>query len=223
MLYEETRLGRLPKLAGYFSAGFLAATIVLAVGARTGYLMLLLLGACAAWRTAPKRMRWPVLAGLVVVAVSAFLLLSSVREKRGDIAMSNKIRTEMVQNTMEVVREHWLLGTGWRGYRKAYSEAAAERGAPPDSHWAESDNPHSEYLMQAAGGGLPALALFIAWLAIPILAPWRRHEGTDSQTGVLACIAIAFAVGCIFNSMLLDFIEGHLYGAMFAWLMAQRE
>ena len=32
---------------------------------------------------------------------------------------------------------------------------------------------------------------------------------------------MAFAVGCLFNSMLLDFVEGHFYIALLAWLLAE--
>jgi O-antigen ligase len=223
LLYEEARLKRLPAWVGHGGAAFLAISIMAVVGSRTGYVMLLLLGACATWRTAPRRWRAPALMALLVLAATAFTVLSTVREPRGDIAVSNRIRTELVTNTVDVIREHWLAGTGWRGFGDAYAGAAASKGAEPGSFWAHSDNPHNEYLMQAAGGGLPALGLFLAWLLVPIVAPWRRHEGTNSQTGVLACIALAFAVGCGFNSMLLDFTEGHLYGALFAFLMAQRE
>jgi heptosyltransferase-3 len=36
----------------------------------------------------------------------------------------------------------------------------------------------------------------------------------------LAGVALAFAVGCVFNSLLLDFMEGHLYVTLLAWLLA---
>jgi heptosyltransferase-3 len=39
--------------------------------------------------------------------------------------------------------------------------------------------------------------------------------------GTLGGIALAFAVGCLFNSMLLDFVEGHFYVALLAWLLAE--
>jgi O-antigen ligase len=223
VLYEEARLGRMPRLPGYAAAAFMAITVAVAVGARTGYVMLLLLGSCALWRSVPRRWRWTALVSLVTIAALAFALVSTGRERRGDLAVSNKIRAELVQITVDVVRDHWMLGTGWNGFRKAYADAAASTGTEPESLWAHSANPHNEYLMVAASGGVPAIALFLAWLAIPVVAPLRRREGTDSQAGVLGCIALAFALGCVFNSMLLDFIEGHLYGALLAFLMAQRE
>ena len=222
LFYEEARLRRLPRAVGYGAAAFLAATVLFGVHARTGHVVLLLLAACAAWRTAPLRWRWPVLVSILAAALLIYAVLANVREQRGDIAISNRIRTELVQNTVDIVRDHWLVGIGWAGFGKAYADAAAETGAPPDALWAHSSNPHNEFLMQAAGGGLPALGLFAAWLGIPLVAAWRRRA-TDAQAGVLACVALAFAVGCALNSLLLDFVEGHLYASLVAWLMAQRE
>ena len=100
---------------------------------------------------------------------------------------------------------------------------AARNGAPPDALWASSENAHNEYLMQAAAGGLPALLLFVAWLMAPVAVLWRRPHERAGPAGTLACIALAFAIGCLFNSLLLDFIEAHLYGALVAWLMARQE
>jgi hypothetical protein len=39
---------------------------------------------------------------------------------------------------------------------------------------------------------------------------------------MLAGLCLAFAIGCLFNSMLMDFVEGHLYTALLAWLLARR-
>jgi O-antigen ligase len=84
-----------------------------------------------------------------------------------------------------------------------------------------SDNPHNEYLLQSGAGGLPALALFLLWLALPLRLALRPSAGP--WAGTLGCVTVAFAVGCLFNSLLLDFVEGHLYGAVLAWLLAQRD
>ncbi|WP_428569288.1 O-antigen ligase family protein [Ramlibacter sp.] len=223
ILFEQGRLGRMAKVIAYPAAAFLAFTVVAAVGARTGYVAVALFGAFAAWRAAPGRWRWAAVVGVLVSAVVVASLLSSMREKRGDIANSNKIRTELLRNTTEVIRDHWLVGTGWVGYAGAYEAVAAARGAPPDAYYAKSANPHNEYLMQWAAGGLPALALYAAWLAAPLVRGWRRRGEAGAYASSAACVAVAFAVASALNSMLLDFTEAHFYAAAMAWLLARRD
>lgn len=223
VFFEEARLKQMPRTLGYGAAASLAITVLFAAAARTGYVVLLLMIACAAWRATPRKWRWAAFVMLVAAALLVGSVYSSLREKRGDTAISNQIRAELLYNTLEVVREHWAFGTGWATYPQAYADIAAKNGAPPDAHWAQSENPHNEYLMQAAAGGVPALAMFLAWIGLPMAAALWRRAATDDTTGSLACVALAFAVGSLFNSLLLDFTEGHLYGALMAWLMAQRE
>lgn len=223
VFFEEARGGLLPRRLAYGVAAFLAVTVAAVVQARTGYVTLALLMALAAWRTVPRRWRLASLALVLLTALLLVTLMSSVREKRGDTAISNRIRAEFLHNGLQVTREHWLAGTGWGGYGKAYAEVAARNGAAPDALWAHSENAHNEYLMQAAAGGAPALLLFLAWLLAPLVALWRRPRERAGPAGTLACIALAFAVACLFNSLLLDFIEAHLYGSLVAWLMARRE
>lgn len=222
LFLEEARIGGVPRKLGYAIALFLAVTVVFAVAARTGYVVLALLLGCAAWRA--LRGRWR-MAAVIVLALTAVLLVtlgSSVREKRGDTAVSNRIRAEFLHNGLQVAREHWLFGTGWGGYPEAYAEVAQRNGAAPRALWAQSHNAHNEYLMQLAAGGVPALLLFVAWLAVPIVRPWRRPDDPLGTSNSLACVALAFAAGCLFNSLLLDFVEAHLYGALVAWLLARQ-
>ena len=61
-----------------------------------------------------------------------------------------------------------------------------------------------------------ALALFLAWLVAPLLrtAPLAVRQS-------IAGLVLAFAVGCLFNSLLRDFIEGHFFVVVLSWLLAQ--
>ena len=44
----------------------------------------------------------------------------------------------------------------------------------------------------------------------------------SAASGAVGSVALAFATGCLFNSLLLDFVEGHFYGALMAWLLVRR-
>lgn len=109
--------------------------------------------------------------------------------------------------SLEIVRDHPLLGAGTGTFPRAFAEAT---GQTPDER--RTPNPHNEYLLIAAQTGLAGLALmlglFIAHFALAsrLATPFEAH--------VARGLVIAIGVGCLFNSFLLDHTEGLLY----AWL-----
>jgi O-antigen ligase len=216
------------------AALFLLATAIFFADGRTGHALALLMTGLIAWRAAPPRQR--VLAALLVLLVSSSiaLLSPSVRERltetmvaaqadrQGAVAASSTgYRIQVWRTSVEVARENALLGAGWAGYRQAYEAAAARPGS--DEHWMHADNPHNEYLMQLGAGGLMALALFLAWLAVPLVMAWRERAVAGPWPPMLACVTLAFAAGCLVNSLLLDFAGGHFHAALLAWLLVRQE
>lgn len=237
VLFEMARLRELPRWLGFGAAALLAATVLLVIDARTGHLVLLLLAGCAAFRAAPPRARL-VTTGLVLVAMVAFAALSpTVRQRaqetfhdteaveRGQqVALSSTtVRIEILRTAISVAREHWAAGTGWAHYPDAVAEVARRRHADPTQvYGALSVNPHNEYLLQLAAGGIVSLLLFVAWLAAPVVHGVRASPTREPWSGAIACIALAFALGCLFNSLLLDFTEAHFYAALLAWLLGRQ-
>lgn len=237
LLFEHARLGWLPRWMGFGGAAALAATVLLVIDGRTGHVVLLLLLACAAFRAAPRRARLATTVMATVAAIAFAALSPTVRERaletfhdmeatEHDQVVENSstsIRIEILRNAATVAREHWVLGTGWGHYGSAVADVAHRRHKDPAAvEGALSVNPHNEFLMQLAAGGLPALLLFIAWLGCPVWQALRRRGPGEPWTGTIACVSLAFAVGCLFNSLLLDFTEAHFYAAVVAWLLARR-
>jgi O-antigen ligase len=109
------------------------------------------------------------------------------------------------RTTASIVSEHPLTGVGAGGFEAAY--AAKVRG----THAPATSNPHNDYLMIAAQAGLAALALLIALFVML----WRDAVRLAStlERDLLRGIALAFAIGGLFNSFLLD----HAEGLLFAW------
>lgn len=230
LLYEHARLGLLPRRAAYAASAFLAGTAIFANDGRTGHVLVLLLLGCVAWRSAPRR--WRLVVAITVVLASALVasLSTAVRSRFHETLnataasaepSSTAIRVMLLRNGAAVAREHYLLGTGWPTYSTAYERVSIANGDPP-GYWRRSENPHNEYLMQLGAGGLPALALFLTWIALPLYAALRPGTQDPRAAGMLACVALAFAAGSLFNSLLLDFTEGHIYAALAAWLLAWR-
>ena len=116
-------------------------------------------------------------------------------------------------------------GAGFANYSAVHEQAARERyrrqgpgRGNPHSFWVRARNPHNEYVMQLVGGGDRVAG------AVPRLArPDVPAGGARAPAGQrpLAGMGLAFAVGCLFNSLLMDFVEGHLYIALLAWLLAE--
>ncbi|MHB1124573.1 MAG: glycosyltransferase family 9 protein [Ramlibacter sp.] len=218
-------------------AAFLTLTVLFALDSRTGYVLVLVLAASAAWLQAPRGWRWvAVLAGPAIVLALAFGS-DSIEERVSETLAgwqpaaatggftSTTIRIELIRISSDLVRRHWLAGVGYAEYGPAHEQAARQRypGLTPQETeqralWMRSSNPHNEYVMQLAGGGIVALALFVGWLG----AILRRAATARRPVGaVLAGLTAAFAIGSLFNSLLLDFIEGHLFVALLALLVAE--
>jgi O-antigen ligase len=132
--------------------------------------------------------------------------LAEWQSGRPAVDSSIGLRLDFYRNSLDIVREHPLIGVGTGGFPRAYVDHV--RG----SKAVETRNPHNEYLhiaVQIGVAGLLALLylFWTHWRTAPQLAsPLERHLARG--------LVLAIAIGCVFNSLLLDHTEGLLY----AWL-----
>lgn len=114
-------------------------------------------------------------------------------------------RLDYSMNSIAIVREHPLIGVGTGGFAAAYARQV--EGTNLDA----TVNPHNEYLNLAVQLGIAGL-LAAAWLFAMV---WRHARAlpTALERDLARGLAITFAVGCLFNSMLMDHVEG----LFFAW------
>ena len=217
-------------------AAFLATTVLFAVDGRTGYVVLVVLASCAAWWQSPRRWRWaamvaaPLLVLVLAMASGAVgsrlqeTLAASQSAPAAGPLTSTAIRVNLMQVGLDLARRYALSGAGFANYAVVHEQAARARyGAEPavindPSQWVRTSNPHDEYVMQLVGGGVISLGLFLLWLYLPLRAVARARPPV---AGMLTGAVLAFATGCLFNSLLLDFVEGHLYMAVLALLLAE--
>ena len=234
ILLEQSRHLARPWV-GRLAAAFLAVSVLFAIEGRTGHVVLLLLVACAAWSHSPRRWRWGAMVALPLVVLAIALgspavqkrvgeTMAGERPHQGSQLASTGIRVELLRNGLDLAGTHFAGGAGYANYAAEHDKATRARyaGDPQrahylQSHWARTSNPHNEYLMQLVGGGVAALALFVAWLVLPLV----RKTPSGNTRSLLVGVSLAFAAGCLFNSLLMDFVEGHLYGVLLAWLLAQ--
>lgn len=218
-------------------AAFLALTVLFAVHGRTGHLVLLLLVACAAWLHSPPRWRWAAVVASPLLVIALAMSSGAVNGRLGETMAgsqasgsagpmsSTAIRMELISLGIDLSRQHWATGAGFANYAAIHEEAAKHRysqdpinGPRLLAGWERGGNPHNEYVMQLVGGGVFALALFLAWLGVTMAHALRAPVPVG---GMLGGTCLAFATGCLVNSLLMDFTEGHFYMGVLALLLAQ--
>ena len=108
-------------------------------------------------------------------------------------------------NTLAIIREQPLLGVGTGGFTHAYD--ARIQGTA----MAASNNPHNQYLLTTAQFGLPGLAL----LLLLYFSHWRSsRQLPETLRHIARGVLLAYLVGNLFNSFMLDFSER----LFFAWI-----
>ncbi|HYH41260.1 MAG TPA: lipopolysaccharide kinase InaA family protein, partial [Burkholderiales bacterium] len=112
------------------------------------------------------------------------------------------VRIGYYLTSLEIIADHPLTGTGVGGFAPAYAEKIRGTAAPA------TVNPHNDYLMFAVQAGLPAAALVLAFY----LFLWRdaRKLGSRLERDLMRGFVITFALGGLFNSLLMDHVEGLL-------------
>ncbi|MGV3628281.1 MAG: O-antigen ligase family protein [Betaproteobacteria bacterium] len=197
-----------------------AVNVLLMVEGATGQLILVALALWLIIARLPGRTRMAALiaaaaaiAALIYVPgpiasrVDAFQReLSQWQPGVGQRHSSSGLRLEFFGNSASIIAERPLLGVGTGGFPAAYAKQVAGTDMLPTT------NPHNEYLMITAQTGLVGL---MAMLALFIVS-WRCaiRLPTAMETGLARGLVIAMAIGCLFNSFLLD----HAEGLFFAWM-----
>ena len=203
----------------WLAAALLAAiNVMFMVYGRTGHVVLATLALVAA----AQLFRWRgVLAAVVVIplALSALYALSPAVQKRVNMGISEAqrwdsegaasdsvgLRLELYHNSLPLLLERPLLGTGTGGFPKAYAERVGDKVG-------HARNPHNQYLLTAAELGVVGLAA----LLFLMVQHWRagsRLTAPDERLLARGLLAL-MVVGCLFNSLLLD----HAEGLFFVWL-----
>ena len=198
---------------------FAAHNVVFVVFGRTGYLVLAVLFVYFFVVSFGRRGLLLIIMICAATIVAAYST-SSTFQQRADVSArefkqwepgkpadtSVGLRLEWYSNSLGIIGQHPLLGSGTGSFPAAYAHAVLDR------NMAHTDNPHNEYLLISVQIGLIGLACLIHLF----IRQWRmagRLEQTlyrDLGRGLVLTIA----VGCLFNSLLAD----HTEGLLFSWL-----
>ncbi len=167
--------------------------------------------------------RYGVLLGLIAglaLAGSAYLSSPSFKSRtdiavqeamhwsdnRGNEESSIGTRFDYYATSLAIIKQHPIIGVGTDGFPKAYEAQIVGTLLPP------SNNPHNQYLLITAQYGLIGLSVLLFFY----FSCWRQARMQPQPFAVLATgVLIAFLIGNLFNSFMLDFAER----LMFVWAM----
>jgi O-antigen ligase len=201
--------------------GFAAALAVLnllIVQGRTGQLVLLVLTGylfLQRWRWRGLIVAGAVIAaaGIVVSQLPGVPVLARYSDGIKEIQnwqYGNKdqssmgLRMQYAATSLRIIAEHPLIGVGTGGFEHAYGQQIAGTAAQA------SNNPHNQYLLITTQLGLPGLILLLAIFVVL----WRTARRLPLVEQLLARgLVLAYLVGNLFNSFLLD----HAEKLLFAW------
>ncbi|WP_201312522.1 O-antigen ligase family protein [Dyella sp. EPa41] len=156
---------------------------------------------CSIYRTRQWRAPLVVLAGAVLVASGAVLLMRGEIVARFD-AIGHEVRTYSSNDTQGAVRErlemwrvatrafaeHPVAGVGIDQFGK-YTQSQMKLGLASDSI-AKYEHPHSEYLEAAVAGGVPGLILLLLLFGMPLVLFARRVFDPDDAVAVSAMVGL---------------------------------
>jgi O-antigen ligase len=187
------------------------------ISGRTGYLVFFALTILFMYQH--WHWRGLLLSGLLVVGVAmlAYHTSDAFRGRMGQMISDitedqppgtvtpGRVRLEFYANTLSLIARHPWLGGGTGSFVPEYAELVQEKRLYP------TNNPHNEFLLITTQIGLVGLVLLLLlgyrqWCLSYALRP----EFIAAAQGLV----VTLAVGSLFNSLLLDFTEGHFYACL---------
>jgi O-antigen ligase len=198
-----------------------AANVWLAVQGRTGYVVL---AALCLWLAAA---RWSVrglllaLASLAVVLAVLYQAGPTFRARvdkavheatqygQGARDTSIGLRLHFWSRSLQWLAARPVQGAGTGGWSEAFYRATAND--PPTLHSRNHQHPHNEYVHFAVQLGPAGFALLAGLFAIAFQRAGRLRE----EEALLARgLVVAFAIGCLFNDLIWDATEGHVWALL---------
>ena len=199
--------------------GFAAFNVLFMVGGRTGQLVLLALALYFLLTVYGWRGVLAAAAAGVLVGGAAYLspsssvhqrTLTTIKEfehwRAGKPATMANMRLEAWTNSVQIVRQHPVVGVGTGGFATAYAKQVYGTSMPP------LGQPENQYLLTTVQFGVVGLAVLLALFG----TQWHLAAQLGSRTEMQLArgLVIAMVVGCFFNSFLRDHTEALFY----AWL-----
>ena len=226
-LAADPVLARRWRLAATAVAVLLVLNMAFVTPGRSGYLALvviLLLMAAVSLRNWRSALAAAVLAALFAAAIG----LSPLARDRISVAInewnnaadmtvptSMGIRVVLFENTLEMVRERPLLGTGTGGFGHAYTAHVKDKYT--DWRVLPTADPHNQYLFFLAEQGIFGLVAFLVFIVAGLA---DRGDGTRWRI-VAVGLLLAWCATSLLSSHFKTFAEGHLISLFLGAFLAR--
>lgn len=193
--------------------------VLFMVQGRTGYFVLAVLLMYLCYR----QLYWKglVLAVVIILGVAnvGYIASTTMRERldlvKDEIAVwkpghgatsSSGLRMDYYSTSLNIIRDHPILGVGTGGFALAYAEKIKGTQSAP------SNNPHNQYLLITVQLGLVGLLL----LLYLFVQQWRAAAWlpTTFEQDMARGVLLTIMSGSLMNSLLLD----HTEAMFFAWM-----
>ena len=202
---------------------FLSHLFILNTG-RTGQVLALAMLAVLMF----QMLRWK---GVLIGGVAAALLIAAAwfgsaqfqqrllvgaqdlqQYEQGESRNSLGARLDFWSNSLKIIQDKPLGGHGTASLKSVYPAYASQNG------WL-TDNPHNEFLMVTIQWGVLALLLLLGLFIAMAQASTRL---TPEAGAIMWGVLTAYALGGLFNSLLLDHREGMMFAMLVGVLLAWR-
>ena len=206
------------KLALGIIAAFAVINVFFLVEGRIGYPILVILLGLTMVRYFAKQLLWAGLALMLLIG-GVFMLSDTFQSRtlaiwdeieqyqKQDTVTATGLRLEWYRNSIHLIAEHPFFGTGTASVKPEMDKMTAGREG------FATTNPHNEYLNLWIQLGFLGTGLFIAIL----YWQWRLSASLPPLAEQLAQgFVLAFAMGCLLNSFVMDFTEGHFFAYLSA-------
>jgi O-antigen ligase len=124
-------------------------------------------------------------------------------QKPANQLSSSGLRLEWYLNSLKIIKQHPVFGTGTGSFMATYNELVKNTGMKT------TDNPHNEYLMTAVQFGLAGLLVLLGFFAVQ----WRQTVFFEDRGQKLMArgFVLLMLIACMTASPLQDNAEGWFF------------
>lgn len=179
------------------------------IGARSGYLALIILSPLIVYNIVGRRHIFKIAAGSIIIIALLFASpvvqsrVSKIKEdllhyKQGNVNTSIGLRFHMWEIAFAEIKKSPLIGTGTAGFIKSWEIYKKDPSLPFFIH----GNPHSSFLYMTVSFGVLGLIPFCWLLFIMLKKGWK---GRDSSLGfAVFAFTMVFIIGSLVDTPLLS-------------------
>lgn len=220
-------------------SGLLAAYLSGSVGTALSIPPMVLIILFRLWTKSKARTAYVAVAVVLVVSVLFALDVGSLRSRAGAtltsldawsegdtraMGPSSKLRTRLLEISVELFRENPVLGVGAAGWEAAVT-ASADSNASVDQDLRDLNQAHNQLANDLAKGGLVQAAAGLALLLVPLFLFLRRRPFSNDAdslgplAGVVTCVGFTM-IGLTESIMVLS-LPACIYAILVTFLMAK--